>query len=105
MSAIVSANRFSCTLSSAAPDACNYEEIRDRLVKAVVEAHRSSDPQCEVICRVFAGVGKVIVAGETTSEVAVDVEEAARAALRECARERRAAVREWSAEQLPEYVI
>ena len=105
MSDVITANRFSATLSSAAPDACNYEEIRDRLVQAVIQAHRQSDPACQVVCRVYAGVGKVILTGETTSDVAVNVEEVAREALRECTREGRPVARTWSPEEWPEYVI
>ena len=102
MSAPVSANRFSATLSSGAPDACNYEEIRDRLVQAVVEAHRAADPECQVVCRVYAGVGKVIVTGETTAEVAVDVEEVAREALRETPQKKDP---DWGVQYWPEYFI
>jgi len=97
---------FACTVSSAAAAACNYEEIRDRIVSEVVHAYRAADPECVVSCRVFAGVGKLLITGEVcaiddATASWVDVEEAARTALRACARDARRAAPVIE----PEYVI
>jgi hypothetical protein len=83
MSAALSVQRFHCVLPSSACALLEEpESFGETVADAILDAHRRLDPRSDVLCDVYTGVGKIVVAGEVRSSASVDVEQVARRVLR-----------------------
>lgn len=54
------------------------DKIADQISDGVLDAYISQDPHCRVACETLVKTGMVLVAGEITSSVTVDIEQLAR---------------------------
>ena len=59
------------------------DKVCDYIADSILDAHLGGDPASRVACEVLAKDGKVVLAGEITSAVAVDYDTVARTAIRE----------------------
>jgi S-adenosylmethionine synthetase len=59
------------------------DKVSDYIADSILDAHLAHDPRSRVACEVLVKSGDVVLAGEITSNTAVDYEQVARAAIRE----------------------
>ncbi len=58
------------------------DKVADQISDAILDAHLTADPAARVACETLVGPQLVVVAGEITSNAAVDAEKVAREAVR-----------------------